>query len=80
MHIKAANFGSKQARFKKISTFECDSNRSPAYYNPKEAIYSTHEIHSPAFRMPIASGDKFGNLGLVRSRWGSKPTPGPGKD
>lgn len=80
MHIRATNFGSKEARFKNISTYPWDSKRSPAYYNPKEPVYSSHDIHSPAFRMPISSINKFGSgsQGLVRSRWGCKPTPGPG--
>jgi hypothetical protein len=81
MHIRATNFGSsKQARFKSITTNSWDSKRSPAYYNPKEAVYSANDTLSPAFRMPIAAIDKFGsvNQGLVRARWGSKPTPGPG--
>ena len=78
MHIRATNFGSKQTRFKSIMTYPWDAKRSPAYYNPKDAVYTGNVTLSPAFRMPIASTNNFKAAGAVRSRWGSKPAPGPG--
>lgn len=81
MGLKELNstFGCQNRRFKYHDP-EQKARPSPAQYNVKDPIYfkSLASSTSPAFRLPLAGAPIQMGPHVTRSRWGLKPTPGPG--